>query len=101
MHMPDISVLVDLPVFTKKGTFVGHIKNAILDMENRRIDGLVLTRTNPELVERGLDVAIPYRWISEWDRIVVLNHFPQKVSAPAAAPPEPEDTPEIVQVNAA
>ena len=36
-----------------RGTFVGNVKNLILDLPHRRIDGILIGRTNPTLVEDG------------------------------------------------
>ena len=83
MHlMEEITRLVNMPVYTRDGTFIGNVKNAVLDIHERKLESLVLGRTNPAIVEHGLDVAVPSRWVNTFDDIVVLNFFPRKVKGP-------------------
>lgn len=74
-----VTSLNKLPVYTRDGKFVGNIKNVIIDVENKRVASLLVTKTNPELVEGGIDVAIPYRWVNAVGDIVILSYFPEKV----------------------
>ncbi|MDY6984978.1 MAG: PRC-barrel domain-containing protein [Candidatus Thermoplasmatota archaeon] len=69
-----------LRVYTKDGVYIGKVDNIALDLPNRRIRGLLLTGTNPNLVEGGRSVLVPYRWVSAAGDITLLNFFPQKVS---------------------
>lgn len=79
--MTEISnVIQNVPVYTRNGTFVGQVKNAILDLGSRTVEALLLTETNDEVVEGGTDVAVPYRWVSDFDDIMVLRYFPEKVT---------------------
>ena len=99
--MKEISSLMNhLPVYTRQGTFVGHVKNAILDLESRRTEAVLITRTNPALVEGGMDVAVPYRWVADYDDILVLRYFPDAVVAPTPALEESEGDEEIIEVPA-
>lgn len=86
--MEDITRFVNLQVYTSTGTFVGQVKNIILDVEGRRLDSLLIGRTNPQLVEGGRDVAVPYRWVRSFDNVMILNHFPNRVELPAPADDE-------------
>lgn len=88
--MEEITRFVNLPVYTPGGTFVGNVKNVILDFNSRKLDGLLVGKTNPALVEGGVDVAIPYRWVRAYSDILLLSHFPARVELPAP-PPEAED----------
>lgn len=94
-RMEEITRFVNLPVYTAQGTFVGHVKNVILDVTGRRLDSLLVGKTNPALVEGGVDVAVPYRWVRAFDDILILSYFPTRVElpAPAAAPVEEEAVP--------
>lgn len=79
--MTEISnVIQNVPVYTGKGTFVGHVENAILDLGSRSVEALLLTDTNEAVVEGGRDVAVPYRWVSDFEDIMVLRYFPESVS---------------------
>ena len=83
--MEEITRYVNLPVYTSTGTFVGNVKNVVLDVTNRKLDSLLLGKTNPKLVEGAVDVAVPYRWVRAYDDILILAHFPLKVAPPQAA----------------
>ncbi len=78
----EVTNFINLPVYTGKGRYVGVVQNVILDLPNRRVGSLLLTRTNTQLVEGGHNVSVPYRWVAATGDIVILNHFPTKVSAP-------------------
>ncbi len=81
--MEEITRFVNLPVYTATGTFVGTVKNVILDIAGRRLDSLLVGKTNPQLVEGGVDVAVPYRWVRSFDDIMILSYFPSRVELPA------------------
>lgn len=93
--MEEITRFVNLPVYTSTGTFVGNVKNLILDVPNKKLDALLLGKTNPKLVEGGVDVAVPYRWVRAYDDVMILAHFPLKVALPVAGG-EAEETEEKV-----
>jgi sporulation protein YlmC with PRC-barrel domain len=89
--LEEITRFVNLPVYTATGTFVGHVKNIILDITGRKLDSLLVGKTNPALVEGGVDVAVPYRWVRAFDDILILSYFPARVELPApAGESEPE-----------
>ena len=69
-----------LPVYTREGTYVGHVNNIFLDMDEKCVSSLLLTNTNPSLVEGTVDVAVPYRWVNAVGDIVILSYFPDKVT---------------------
>lgn len=91
--MTEISSLTnDVPVYTRSGTFVGHVKSTILDLDARTVDALLITGTNPDLVEGGKDVAVPYRWVSNVDDVMVLRYFPDTVQEETVSGAEEADT---------
>jgi len=71
--------LISLQVYTQKGRYLGLVKNVLLDMEKEAIYELILTHTNPELIESGLDIAVPYRWVDKIGEVVMLRFFPGKI----------------------
>ncbi len=97
--MEEITRFVNLPVYTIQGTYVGNVKNVILDVPNARLDSLLVGKTNPVLVEGGVDVAIPYRWVRQFDDIMILNHFPEHVHLPVEAGEAEEETEEVVATH--
>jgi sporulation protein YlmC with PRC-barrel domain len=77
----EVTSFVNLPVYTSKGHYVGVVQNVLLDLPERRVGSLLLTRTNTRFVEGGHNVAVPYRWVSAVGDIIVLSTFPDKVVA--------------------
>jgi len=94
--LEEVSELIGVQVYTNRGTFLGNVSNVILDIENRNIDSLFITDTNPLLVEDSRNVAVPYRWVSSVGDIILLRFFPKRVSVKKAMPP-PEAPAEDVQ----
>ena len=75
----EVTSFVNLPVYTSEGHYVGVVQNVMLDLPERRVGSLLLTRTSTKFVEGGHNVAVPYRWVASIGDIVILNHFPAKV----------------------
>ena len=69
---------------------MGHVRNVFFDMDEKRVSSLLVTNTNPSLVEGTVDVAVPYRWVNAVGDIVILSHFPERV----ATAKKKEETPE-------
>ncbi len=76
----EITSFLKLPVYTREGKYVGHVKNVFLDVEEKKVSSLLVTNTNPSLVEGSVDVSVPYRWVNAVSDIVILSNFPGKVS---------------------
>jgi len=76
----EVTSFLKLPVYTREGTYVGHVNNIFLDMDEKCVSSLLVTNTNPSLVEGTVDVAVPYRWVNAVGDIVILSHFPEKVT---------------------
>lgn len=86
--MEEITNFLNLPVYTQGGTFIGSVRNVIMDVSEKTIHGLTLSKTNPDRVDSSLDVTVPYRWVKSADDIVVLSYFPEKVKSQAGAEEE-------------
>lgn len=76
----EVTSFLKLPVYTREGEYVGHVRNVFIDLDEKRISSLLVTNTNPALVEGTVDVAIPYRWVNAVGDIVILSYFPEKVT---------------------
>ena len=76
----EVTSFLKLPVYTREGIYVGHVKNVFLEIEEKRVGSLLVTNTNPTLVEGSVDVAVPYRWVSAVGDIIILSNFPGKVA---------------------
>ncbi|MDD1771079.1 MAG: PRC-barrel domain-containing protein [Methanomassiliicoccales archaeon] len=86
--MEEASELIGLQVYTPTGVFLGNVNNLVIDLENKRIDGLFVGETNPLLVEDSKAVNVPFRWIQSIGDIILLKYFPKRVTTRkgAAAP---------------
>jgi len=71
--------------------YVGEVRSVSVDTDEDRIDALVLTDTNPLLVENSADVGVPYRWVSAVGDIIILSYFPEKVRAEEEGEEEGEE----------
>jgi sporulation protein YlmC with PRC-barrel domain len=80
VNTEEVTSFLKLPVYTRDGKYVGHIRNVFLDMDEKRVSSLLLTNTNPTIVEGTVDVAVPYRWVNSVGDIVILSHFPERVT---------------------
>ena len=81
VKLEEVTSFLKLPVYTRDGTYVGHVKNVFLDMDEKKVSSLLVTNTNPSLVEGSVDVAVPYRWVNAVGDIVILSHFPERVTS--------------------
>ena len=80
INTEEVTSFLKLPVYTRGGTYVGHVRNVFIDMDEKRVSSLLVTNTNPSLVEGTVDVAVPYRWVNAVGDIVILSHFPERVA---------------------
>lgn len=89
MHLvTELTTYLGRPVYNHKGLYVGNVANVIVDLPTRKVGSLLITRTNPALVDGGRDVAVPYRWVAALGDILLLNTFPEHVTVVEAAPEE-------------
>ena len=76
----EVTSFLKLPVYTRNGLYVGHVKNVFINMDEKRVSSLLVSNTNPTLVEGTVDVAVPYRWVNSVGDIVILSYFPERVT---------------------
>jgi len=78
-----ITELFGLLIYTDKGMFVGEVEDVIIDVDNKKIEAIVVGKVNDQLVDlknyKGL--KIPYRIISAIDDIVLIRHLPGAFTA--------------------
>ena len=79
INTEEVTSFLKLPVYTRQGKYVGHVRNIFLDMDEKKVSSLLVTNTNPAIVEGTVDVAVPYRWVNSVGDIVILSFFPEKV----------------------
>lgn len=68
------------PVYTHKGVYLGVVDDLVVDLRTRQIDAWAVVQTNQVLVEGGAPVLVPFRWTKGVGDIILLRHFPEKVS---------------------
>lgn len=76
----EVTSFLKLPVYTREGRFIGNVHNVFIDMDEKRVSSLLVTNTNPAIVEGTVDVAVPYRWVNSVGDIILLSYFPDKVT---------------------
>ncbi len=79
INTEEVTSFLKLPVYTRQGKYVGHVRNIFLDMDEKKVSSLLVTNTNPAIVEGTVDVAVPYRWVNSIGDIIILSYFPDKV----------------------
>lgn len=86
--LEEASELIGMQVYTPAGVFLGNVNNLVIDVENRKVDGLFVNESNPLLVEDSKAVNVPFRWIQGIGDVIILKYFPKRVTArrPAAKP---------------
>lgn len=78
--LEESSELIGLQVYTKEGMFLGTIDNVVMEIEEGKVNGLFVGDTNPLLVEESKSALVPFRWVSAVGDIVLLDHFPERLS---------------------
>lgn len=79
----DVTDLIGLEIFSDKGYRLGSVNDIIVDVDSQTIYGLYVDRTNDGLVEDGVSVLVPYRWVRAVGDVIILKRFPQFVSVSA------------------
>ena len=69
--LEEATELIGLQVYTPNGIFLGNVNNLVIDLENKKVDGLFINETNPLLVEDSKAVNVPYRWIQSVGDVVI------------------------------
>ncbi|NLN71659.1 MAG: photosystem reaction center subunit H [Thermoplasmatales archaeon] len=72
--------VIGLEVYTPEGIFLGQVDRVILDVPNKKVDGLFMETASPVLVDEGVSINIPYGWVQSVGDVVLLRYFPKRVS---------------------
>ncbi len=94
----EVTSFLKLPVYTRSGDYIGHIRNVFLDMEQKRVSSLLVTNTNASIIEGSVDVAVPYRWVNAVGDIVILSYFPERVTTQKKEDDTEEDTSDEIDI---
>ena len=77
--LEEISKIKDLEVYAPNGLFVGYADKYVIDPADKRVTGIFMEGANPVLVDPGVSIRIPYRWVQSVGDVIILNSFPQHV----------------------
>lgn len=94
----EVTSFLKLPVYTREGRFIGHVQNVFIDMDEKRVSSLLVTNTNPNIVEGTVDVAVPYRWVNAVGDIILLSYFPDRVTTTKKKDEPTEETESDIDV---
>ncbi|MCL2607829.1 MAG: PRC-barrel domain-containing protein [Methanomassiliicoccaceae archaeon] len=72
--------LIGLEVYTPDGIFVGIVNNLVIDLSSNKVDGIFLENSNLALVDHGISINIPFRWVQSVGDVIILRVFPERVS---------------------
>ena len=72
--------LIGLQIYTDEGNYLGEVGNVIVNMKLKQVEALFVAQANPDLVEEGRAVAVPFRWVQAIGDIIVLRHFPGRIT---------------------
>ena len=89
--LAEITDIVGCEVYTPNAVYIGNVKDVVLDLQAKRIDGLFIDRPSPALVEGSVSVSIPFRWVASSGDIVVLRYFPGFVRTGVKSPVEEDE----------
>ena len=89
--LDEISRYSNMQVYTNQGVQLGTVENVVLDVTNSKVDALYISGTNPILVEDGVNLNVPYRWIQAVGDIILLKYFPAKVALKKETEEKPEE----------
>ena len=77
--LEEISKIKDLEVYAPNGYFVGYADKYVMDPANKCISGILVQDPSPVLVDAGVTIKIPYRWVQAIGDVIILNTFPKRV----------------------
>ncbi|MFW6176658.1 MAG: PRC-barrel domain-containing protein [Thermoplasmatota archaeon] len=83
--LEEISELIGLQVYSKKGMFLGTVDNIVMDLDEGKVNGIFVGDTNPLLVEDSKNVNVPFRWVNAVGDIIILSYFPERLSVSGEA----------------
>jgi len=72
--------LIGLEVYAPNGIFVGVVSNLVMDLKSNKVDGIFLDSSSPALVDHGVSINIPFRWVQSVGDVIILRAFPERVT---------------------
>ncbi len=77
--LEEISKIKGLEIYAPNGLFVGYADKYAIDPNDNRVTGIILEEANPVLVDPGVSIKIPYRWVQSIGDVIILNSFPAHI----------------------
>ena len=78
--LEEISKIKGLEVYAPNGLFVGFADNYVIDPADKRVTGIFMDSASPVLVDPGVSIRIPFRWVQSIGDVIILNSFPEHVN---------------------
>lgn len=71
----EISTMFGLNVYTDRGIYIGKVNDVVLEVNEKKVSGLAVSRLNPEMFDNSKrGVVIPYRWVTAVGDVVLIRH---------------------------
>lgn len=71
----EVSTMFGLNVYTERGIYIGKVNDVVLEVNERKVSGLAVSRLNPEMFDTSkTGVVIPYRWVTAVGDVVLIRH---------------------------
>ncbi len=71
----EISTMFGLNVYTDRGIYIGKVNDVVLEVNEKKVSGLAVSRLNPDMFDRSKNgVVIPYRWVTAVGDVVLIRH---------------------------
>ncbi len=77
--LEEISKIKGLEVYAPNGLFVGYADKYVIDPNDKRITGIFMETASPVLVDQGVSIKIPFRWVQSIGDVIILSSFPEHV----------------------
>ncbi|MFH0904382.1 MAG: PRC-barrel domain-containing protein [Methanobacteriota archaeon] len=71
----EVSTMFGLNVYTDRGIYIGKVNDVVLEVNERKVTGLAVSRLNPAMFDTSKNgVVIPYRWVTAVGDVVLIRH---------------------------
>lgn len=77
--LEEISKIKGLEVYAPNGIFIGYADKYVIDPNDKRVTGIFMETASPVLVDQGVSIKIPYRWVQSVGDVIILSSFPEHV----------------------
>lgn len=79
--LDETSEVTGLEIYGPDGIFIGRADKLVVDPDLRAVTGIIISDPNPSIVDPGVIVKIPYRWVQAVGDVIILKVFPQHIHA--------------------